>query len=49
MKPYRIIQSKIPLPKKMTLKPRLPRAKVPMKFFAKVHPPKLVKYVDDQE
>lgn len=42
MKPYKIISSKIPLPKKVVVGSKLPKAKIPKKLFTLVNPPKFV-------
>jgi hypothetical protein len=48
MKPYKLIKSQFPLPKRFVIaQPIQPPKRIPLKLFKNVHPPLKVKYVTD--
>ena len=49
MKPYKIMTSKYPTPRRRKYRPKLKPPKVPLVFFKNVHPPRRVKFVYEIE
>jgi hypothetical protein len=47
VKPYKILKSKFPTPRRRKYIQKLKPPKVPLAFFRNVHPPRRVKFVYD--